>query len=236
MKLNKKTLILAIVIVAAVTTVIVAVVCNGRHNSLHNEPQNTEDYQVDFWIDNSLYDVQFVKPGKSAYPKVVELLPGKVFIGWDAPLDNIQGNTTAKAMFEETLDKTNCFALESTYCAVSESTTMNLILCGDINLSSADFKIKYNADMMHLDEIKSIDPSIVANSDTEKGIVYCSMLLEEPVDGDIDCMQLVFSVVDDATKSNVSIDVEDASAFRNNKIVDAKTDSIPGTVYVLPKR
>ena len=54
-------------------------------------------------------------------------------------------------------------------------------------------------------------------------------------EGDIDCMQLVFSVSENGTDTELAIEFEDASRILNNEIADAQINSVPGKVYVLKK-
>lgn len=232
MKSKKSALIICLIVIVVAAAILLIVACNNINKDDSSKVQNG-DCQVDFWVDNSLHDVQFVKQGESAYPKTVPYVPGKVFKGWSVSLGEITDKVTAKAVFETTSNKKNCFAVNSVYCATGETVTVDLTLCGKINLSTADFRIKYDPQYLALNNVKNIDSSIVINSDEKNGTIYCSMLLDGNVDGDIDCMQLEFKATDIPQDVSISVEVDDASAFTNEKIIDAKTETISGTVYIL---
>lgn len=232
MKSKKTALIIGLIAIVVAAAIILIAVCNNINKDDGSKALNG-DCQVDFWVDNSLLDVQFVKQGDSVYPKTVPYVPGKVFKGWDVSLGEITDKVSAKAVFETTSDKKNCFAVNSVYCVTGETVTVDLTLCGKINLSTADFRIKYDPEFLILNDAKNTDPSIVINSDKKNGTIYCSMLLDGDVEGDIDCMQLEFQAPDTPQEVCISVEVDDASAFVNKKIVDAKTETISGTVYIL---
>lgn len=191
--------------------------------------------QVDYWMDGSLLEMQVVDYGESAYPEPVALVPEKVFLGWDVPLSSIEGNTTAKAQFYSTSGKTNCFALDSIYCPIDEEAVMYLTLRGNVDISSADFTIKYDASMLELVRIENVDPSIITNHDAERGTVFCSMLLEGEVAGEIDCLQLVFRAKESSSDTVVMIEVDDASTVKDDEIVDAEFETVNGNVFILDK-
>ncbi len=229
MKHRRKLCFILIVVFLIVTIVVATSLLKSNDTSY-----STEGYQVNFFVEGSLFDVKFVKQGESVYPDEIGFIPGKIFTGWDADLTEIKKDVATNAVFIDTTEKVNCFALDSVYCVAGEKVLMNLMLCGNIDLSTADFSISYNKDILHLEEIQNLDPSFVVNSDEGNGIIYCSMLFDgNTPEGEIDCMQLVFSVSESGTDTELDFNFEDSSRVINNEIVDAETNSIPGKVHVL---
>ena len=223
---HKKSLVIALVSVIAVTAVIIICVAVFGNSSV---------YQVTFYDDNNvILKVDSVQHGESAVPPAIpEMTYGSIFKKWDADFSMVEKNLDIRPEFENVKGKSNVFALSGAYCKPGETVKIPFMLCGDVKLSGFDAVIEYDPDMLTLEAVTNTDGDAMYN-DAEAGKIKLNFVSANNAEADIDICLLELKLSEDIEQANLIITVNSIYA------VDDKDDLyvpeysiIDSTVYAV---
>jgi len=188
-------------------------------------------HTVTFMCNNLVIDEVKVKHLSSvAPPAVVNVPEGKVFTGWDLPLENIERDTLIKANLISAADQ-NMFTLDSVYVKRGGEAHLPLRLQGQVNLAGFELLITYSNDELKFKEFLNIDKDVLAHCAPETGEVKIAFASGNNVDGLIDICDIVFESKGKTNASEVKIINILATQLYGNEVQKAKTVSIPATIY-----
>lgn len=191
---------------------------------------------VTFLSGESTVSIQKVAVGSLPEPPVMNSHNDDlVFAGWDKVIAPVTGDTEYKAVYTSIAGKSNVFALDTYYTTDPGNAKLTLSLKGDVKLCVADLQIRYDPNVIRIDDVRSVDPSIQYNILPEEGRIKVSMLLQENMTYSMDCFQLCISFVDgSANIAELSITVEDAAYLTGpSTLADATAETISGKIVCI---
>lgn len=189
-------------------------------------------YTVTFICNNRVVDEIKVKRSSSVTPPTdLDVPEGKVFSGWNSPLDKITENVLVRANLISATD-TNLFTLDSAYVTRGKEARVPLRLQGQVDLAGFELTIIYPADELEFKDFVNLDRDMVANCIPETGEIKIAFASGNNVNGSIDICDLIFEAKGKKGVSEVVVSNILASQLQGDKIRKAVTGSIPATVYL----
>ncbi len=111
------------------------------------QKENTQKYTVTFTDTNgNVLETRQVSEGKGVFPPAFET--EDVFRGWNCSFNKMYADVETYPMTYQILDDENLFYFDSVYVLEGEEFTIDLMLSGRVNISSAGLMMEYDSDVM----------------------------------------------------------------------------------------
>lgn len=236
---NRRAFIIGAIIFALIVAGIVLTVSQSHVKLIYVLPNG-----VEFHPENAKNGTKYKVPDNPQMPEKW------IFTGWRFS-DSKALEETSEDTFSSNNEKTNStvyahaegkqvpvfdttLALAGGYGTNKDRVTLPLKLCGEVNVCAFELEIKYDPEQLKLEGFENEDPGVVVNAIEEEGVILLNYLDNRNTVGDVDLVDLVFKVVGEAGKTDVSMTVENGTRYgEDNKFEDVEMVVISSTVTIV---
>ena len=184
-------------------------------------------YTVTFaYQDGSVIGTKQVKEGRGVYPPEFDA-PG-VFQGWSKPINAIMANIEVHPLYYSIADE-NLFCFDSVYVKEGDEFAIELMLTGEVNISSAELMVSYDTDVMEFvgstkDAFCTVsddgDGNLAVRIDSDESLSEAAVLSEirfKALKKDVYSSQIDL-ICKNAKVSQSGVDVPVTASTLNNKV------------------
>lgn len=187
-------------------------------------------YTVTFaYQDGSVIETKQAKEGRGVYPPDLDA-PG-VFQGWSKPINNITADTEVHPLYYSIADE-NLFCFDSVYVKEGEEFAIELILTGEVNISSAELTVSYDTDVMEF--VGSSEDNYCTISNEGDGNLTVCMNSDEPLKEATLLSEIRFKALKkDVYSSQIDLICKSAKVSQSGADVPATVSTLNNKVYYL---
>lgn len=187
-------------------------------------------YTVTFAYQNGdVIATKQTKAGRGVLPPILD--SSRVFQGWSKPINNVMADMEVHPLYYSIEDE-NLFCFDSVYVKEGDEFTIEILLTGSVNISSAELSIEYDPDVMSFVTAHNSDWCTVSYS--EDGKLLLLLNSENPITDTITLSDIKFKAQQkDVYSSQIDLICKEAKVNQSGVGVPATASTLNNKIYYL---
>lgn len=220
--------ILAIIVVGIIFSVVVFLIISSVLNK--DKESNVEKHSVTFaYQDGTVIDTKKASDGKGIFPPDFET--NGVFRGWSGAINNVTSDIEVHPILMDISDE-NLFYFDSLYVKEGDEFAIDLLLAGEVNLSSADLTVSYDTDVMEY--VKSDSKDYCEIKEGEEGVLNFILSSDIPITEKTLLSQITFRSKEmDVYASQIDLSCKNGKIVKEGKEQPTTVSTINNKIYYL---